>query len=182
VSEQPRWIILDRDGVINEDSDEYVKNADEWIPLPGSIEAIARLKRAGWPVVVTTNQSGIARGLFGLVELDAMHRKLAALLEHEGVSVDGIFYCPHGPDDDCDCRKPLPGLYVQAAEHLGRPLSHAVVVGDSLRDLQAAVAVEAQPVLVLTGKGQRTQEAGGLPAGTTVYADLAGVANALLQA
>lgn len=175
-----RWVILDRDGVINEDSDAYVKSADEWVPLPGSIEAIARLKRAGLPVAVTTNQSGIARGLFGLAELDAMHSKLAALLAQHGASVDGIFFCPHGPQDDCDCRKPLPGLYVQAAQQLGLPLSDAMVVGDSLRDLQAAVAVGAQPVLVLTGKGQKTQHDDRLPPGTQVQADLAHVVDALL--
>lgn len=177
-----RWVILDRDGVINEDSDAYIKSADEWVPLPGSIEAIARLKRAGRPVAVTTNQSGIARGLFGLAELDAMHRKLASLLAQHGASVDAIFFCPHGPLDDCDCRKPLPGLYVQASERLGLPLSDAVVVGDSLRDLQAAVAVGAQPVLVLTGKGQKTQHDRHLPPGTRVYADLAQAVDALLQA
>jgi len=177
-----RWVILDRDGVINEDSDAYVKSTDEWVPLPGSIEAIVRLKRAGIAVAVTTNQSGIARGLFGLAELDAMHSKLAALLAEHGASVDAIFFCPHGPQDDCDCRKPLPGLYVQAAQHLGLSLSDAVVVGDSLRDLQAAVAVGAQPVLVLTGKGQITQHDDRLPPGTQVHADLAHVVDALLQA
>jgi D-glycero-D-manno-heptose 1,7-bisphosphate phosphatase len=175
-----RWVILDRDGVINQDSDQFIKSVDEWIALPGSIEAIARLRHAGWPVAVATNQSGIARGLLSVADLDAMHGELARLLAQHGAEINGIFYCPHGPGESCACRKPLPGLYEQASQHLGLALRDAVVVGDSLRDLQAAAAVGAQPVLVLTGKGAQTQVKGGLPPGTWIHANLAETASALL--
>ncbi len=151
-----KLVILDRDGVINRDSDDYIKSVDEFIPLPGSLEAIARLNRAGYTVAVATNQSGIARGYFDEATLAAMHEKLAELLaEHQG-HIDYIAWCPHGPDDTCDCRKPRPGLYRQIARHFDIPLEGVPVVGDSLRDLQAAEAVGAQPHLVRTGKGERT--------------------------
>jgi len=151
-----KFIILDRDGVINEDSDEFVKSPDEFIPIEGSLAAIAKLKQAGYGVVVATNQSGIARGLFDLDTLHRMHEKLQRLLQNEGVHIDGIFFCPHGPDDICHCRKPKPGMYLDIAKRFNIDLSQTVVVGDSFRDLQAAMKVNAQPILVKTGKGERT--------------------------
>lgn len=151
-----KLVILDRDGVINEDSDNFIKSVDEFIPLPGSIEAIARLKRAGYAVAIATNQSGIARGLYSLETLHAMHDKLAALLAEQGVAIDSIHYCPHGPDDSCDCRKPKPGMIYEIEQMLDLPLANAVMVGDSLRDIQSAQAAGIDAVLVRTGKGQRT--------------------------
>ncbi len=168
-----KLIILDRDGVINEDSDAFIKSPDEWVPLPGSLAAIARLNRAGYTVAVASNQSGLARGLFDQAALEAMHEKFLALLAAAGGEVATIKYCPHGPDDHCDCRKPRPGLLHQVARELGAELKGVPVIGDSLRDLQAATAVGAQPVLVCTGKGQATLAAGNMPAGTRVFPDLA---------
>jgi D-glycero-D-manno-heptose 1,7-bisphosphate phosphatase len=149
-------LILDRDGVINRDSANFVKSADEWLPLPGSIAAIARLSRAGYTVAVASNQSGLARGLFDRRALGSMHRKLRRLVSKEGGAVDRIVVCPHGPDDGCDCRKPEPGLLWRLAQHYGASLNGVPVVGDSLRDLQAAAAVGATPILVRTGNGAKT--------------------------
>ncbi len=153
-----KLIILDRDGVINQDSDEFIKSADEFIPIPGSLEAISRLNHAGFSVMVATNQSGLARGLFSVETLNMMHDKLRRLLSAFGGHIDGIFYCPHGPDDACECRKPKTGLFTDIAQRSNCDLSDVFVVGDSLRDLQAAEAVGAKPVLVKTGKGLRTLE------------------------
>jgi len=150
-------IILDRDGVINRDSDAYVKSAEEWIPLPGSIEAIAHLSQAGYTVVVATNQSGLGRGLFDLDDLEAMHSKLMGLVEEAGGTIAGIFYCPHAPEDNCLCRKPLPGLLDAIETELGIDVVGAPLVGDSLRDLQAGIARGCRPVLVRTGKGLKTE-------------------------
>lgn len=174
-----KLIILDRDGVINHDSDAYIKSVDEWQPIAGSIEAIARLYHAGWTVAVATNQSGLARGYYDEATLHAMHDKLRALLAEQGAEIGLIAYCPHGPDDGCDCRKPSPGMLLQIAEHYQADLDGVWFVGDSLRDLEAAVAVGAQPVLVRTGKGGQTAEHP-FPPQTLVFADLAGVAQALL--
>lgn len=149
-------IILDRDGVINQDSDSFIKTPDEWIPIPGSLEAIARLCQAGYRVVVATNQSGVARGLFDLDTLNAIHAKMEAAIRDHGGRLEGIYYCPHGPDDNCSCRKPEPGLLQQIAQDLDIDLNETLAVGDSLRDLQAAAVVGAKPVLVLTGKGTKT--------------------------
>ncbi len=175
-----KLIILDRDGVINQDSDNFIKSVDEFIPLPGSLEAIARLNHAGYTVAVATNQSGIARGYYDLETLDAMHAKLRRLLASVGGHIDIIAFCPHGPDDKCSCRKPLPGMYEQIAQRLGTSLQGVPVIGDSLRDLQAAHAVAASPVLVKTGKGERTQQKGEGLEGIPVYADLADAVDALL--
>jgi len=150
-------VILDRDGVINEDSDAFVKSLDEWIPLPGSIDAIARLSRGGFAVAVATNQSGLGRGLFRQADLDAMHQRLDALVTAAGGRLAGIYHCPHKPDDGCDCRKPLPGLLDQLARDLDLPLEDAVMVGDSLRDLEAGLARGCKPILVRTGKGAATE-------------------------
>jgi len=149
-------IVLDRDGVINKDSAEFVKSTDEWLPLPGSIGAIARLSRAGYTVAVASNQSGLARGLFDRNALRAMHRKLRRLVAAEGGRVDRIVVCPHGPDEGCSCRKPMPGLLHRLARHYDISLRGVPVVGDSLRDLQAATRAGATPILVRTGNGTKT--------------------------
>lgn len=151
-----RLIVLDRDGVLNRESSAFVKNTAEWQPLPGSMEAIGLLSRAGYTVAVATNQSGIARGLFDLKALRLMHRKLRRLAARHGGKVDRILYCPHGPDDSCDCRKPKPGLLLQLARYYGISLHGVPVIGDSLRDLDAAEAAGAAPVLVLSGNGKET--------------------------
>ncbi len=173
-------VILDRDGVINADSDAFIKSPQEWRPIPGSLAAIARLNRAGWRVAVATNQSGLARGLFDRPTLDAIHATMRAALAEAGGHLDALRYCPHGPDDGCDCRKPRPGLLRAIGAALDEPLAGVPVIGDSLRDLQAGVAVGGRPILVLTGKGRRTLAAGGLPPGTAVYDDLAAAVDALL--
>lgn len=164
--------ILDRDGVINYDSKDFVKSPDEWIAIPGSLEAIARLNHAGWRVVVATNQSGLARGLFNMDTLNAMHLKLRQELAAVGGHVDAFFICPHGPDDSCTCRKPLPGLFTELIQRYDLSPQYCFSVGDSLRDLQAAAAVGCQTALVLTGNGQDTQQHP-LPSGTTVHQNLA---------
>lgn len=176
-----KLIILDRDGVINEDSDDYIKSPEEFIPLPGSLEAIARLHRAGYAIAVATNQSGIARGYFNIETLNLMHGKLYQLLAAHGGQIDGIFYCPHGPDDVCECRKPKPGLLFDIKARFNTVMQDVPLVGDSLRDLQAARAVGAQPVLVRTGKGERTlAQAEGLE-GVPVYDDLSAFVDDLLK-
>ncbi len=177
-----KLIVLDRDGVINEDSDAYVKTVDEWLPIPGSLEAVARLCEAGWTVAVATNQSGLARGLFDAMTLDDMHFKMQQLVMEEGGRFDLIVHCPHGPDAGCACRKPLPGLFQQIADHFHmESLSGVPVVGDSLRDLEAGMQLGALPFLVRTGKGVKTEK-GALPTGTAVFDDLAAVAEHLLGA
>lgn len=173
-------VILDRDGVINQDSDHYIKSPAEYIPLPGSLEAIVRLNQAGFTVAVATNQSGIGRGLYDRDTLDAIHAKLQGLLAELGGHVDGIFYCPHIPGDDCDCRKPRPGLLKQISAHFGVPVTGVPLVGDALRDIQAARAVDARPILVRTGKGARTLAAGEGLENVPVYDNLAAVVDALL--
>ena len=175
-----KLIVLDRDGVINYDSDDYIKTVAEWIPLPGALDAIARLSRAGWTVAVATNQSGLARGYYTVPTLESMHQVLRDAVQQRGGHLGLITYCPHGPDDGCTCRKPLPGLLTQVAEHYQTALDDVWFVGDSLRDLQAAVAVNAQPVLVCTGKGEQTREKK-LPDNTLIFADLSAVADHLLR-
>lgn len=174
-----KLLILDRDGVINHDSDAYIKSLDEWIPIPGSIEAIAQLSKAGWTVAVATNQSGIARGYYSLETLEAMHARLRALVAEQGGEVGCIVHCPHGPDEGCDCRKPKPGMLRAIAEHYQVPLTGVWFVGDSKGDLEAALAVDAQPVLVKTGKGERTLEKG-IPQNTLIFDDLAAIARQLI--
>lgn len=173
-------IILDRDGVINQDSDNFIRSVDEFIPLPGSLEAIARLNHAGYQVAVATNQSGIGRGYFDISTLNAMHDKLRRELAELGGHIDIIAFCPHPPEAGCDCRKPKPGMYLDIARRLDLPLAGAAVIGDSLRDLQAAQQVKAQPILVRTGKGERTLVTGEGLADIPVYDDLAAVVDHLL--
>lgn len=175
-----KLLILDRDGVINYDSDAYIKSVEEWIPLPGSIEAIAQLSKAGWTVAIATNQSGIARGYYDIATLDAMHARLRTLVAEQGGEVGLVVYCPHGPNEGCDCRKPKPGMLKIIAEHYKVPLAGIWFVGDSLGDLEAAKAVDSQPVLVKTGKGEKTQ-AKNLPVGTLIFDDLAAVAAELIN-
>ena len=175
-----RLIVLDRDGVINHDSDQFIKSPEEWRPIPGSLEAIARLNHAGYRVVVATNQSGIGRGLFGMTMLTAIHDKMFRALSHVGGRIDAVFYCPHAADSNCECRKPKPGMLAQISSRFGVDMRQVPVVGDGLRDLQAAAAIGARPMLVLTGKGEKTHQAGGTPAGTTVYPDLAFAVSSLL--
>ncbi len=175
-----KLVILDRDGVINEDSDAFIRSVDAWVPLPGALQAIARLNAAGWRVVVATNQSGIARGLYTVETLHAMHEKMQTLLARHGGTVEGVFFCPHGPHDRCGCRKPKTGLFEEIAARLRIDLCGVPAVGDSLRDLQAAERAGARPVLVRTGKGLRTEQGGGLPAGTEIFENLSGFVDALL--
>ncbi len=168
-----KLIILDRDGVINQDSDLYIKSPEEWIPLPGSLEAIARLNQWGYRIVVCTNQSGIGRGLFGMDVLNAIHDKMIKAASHAGGTIDAIFFCPHTNADNCDCRKPKPGMLREIGTRYNVDLTGVPVIGDSLRDLQSARAAGAQPMLVLTGKGKKTKLDPDLPEGTLIFADLA---------
>lgn len=175
-------LILDRDGVINRDSAQFVKNTDEFQPLAGSIDAIATLHRAGFTVAVASNQSGLARGLFNRHSLRAMHRKLRRLVASSGGRIDRIVVCPHGPDDGCRCRKPAPGLLLRLARHYRVSLDGVPAIGDSLRDLEAARAAGATPILVRTGNGRSTEAS--LPAALRdieIFDDLASAASALVK-
>ena len=176
-----KLIILDRDGVINHDSPDFIKSPAEWIPVPGSLEAIARLNQAGYRVVVASNQSGIARELFDMVTLNAIHHKMHSLAQQVGADIDAVFFCPHSAADNCDCRKPKPGMFTEIAQRYKVSLKGVPVVGDSLRDLQAGYVSGCTPYLVLTGKGEKTQATGGLPPGTQVFADLAAMVAQLLK-
>lgn len=175
-----KLVILDRDGVINYDSPSYIKSPDEWKPIPGSLEAIARLNHSGYRVVVATNQSGIGRGLFEIATLNAIHDRMHRALARAGGRIDAVFYCPHAQDANCECRKPRPGMLKEIAHRFNVDLKGVPSIGDSLRDLEASAAVGAQPILVLTGKGEATQRAGGLPPGTLIYADLAAAVKSIL--
>ena len=168
-----KLIILDRDGVVNFDSDQFIKSPEEWKPIPGSLEAIARLNQAGYRVVLATNQSGIGRGLFDMATLNSIHDKMHKALGQVGGRIDALFFCPHAADSKCECRKPKPGMFEEISRRFNMDLAGVPAIGDSLRDLQAAAAQGARPILVLTGKGDKTLAAGGLPEGTLVFADLA---------
>lgn len=173
-------IILDRDGVINQDSPDFIKSPEEWLPIPGSLEAIAKLTRAGHTVVVATNQSGIARGLYSLEMLDKIHQKMQNELAKVGGQIDAIYFCPHGPDDACVCRKPKPGLFLEIANDYRTNFSDAVAVGDSWRDLQAAQTAGCKAVLVKTGNGKKTLlEYSELNNTIPIYDDLAHFVNQL---
>lgn len=174
-----KLIILDRDGVINFDSSQFIKSPAEWQPIPGSLEAIARLNQADYRVVVATNQSGIGRGLFDMPTLNAIHDKMHKACALVGARIDAVFFCPHTAESQCHCRKPETGMLEEISARYNVDLAGVPVVGDSLRDLQPAAILGAKPYLVLTGKGERTLEAGNLPEGTLVFADLAAVVSAL---
>ena len=177
-----KLIILDRDGVINEDSDAFIKTPDEWIPLPGSLDAIARLTKAGYTIVVATNQSGLGRGFFDIMTLNAIHQKMQNAVKAAGGQIEAIFFCPHTASDNCDCRKPRQGMFSTISERFDTPLEDVPSVGDSLRDLQAAFLAGCTPILVLSGKGKKTLENGGLPPKTIIFDDLSAVADHLLEA
>lgn len=172
--------ILDRDGVINYDSDQYIKSPTEWRPIPGSIEAIARLNQNGYRVTVATNQSGIGRGLFDMATLNAINDKMMELVFRQGGRIDALFFCPHTAAEQCGCRKPRTGMLEEIAARFHTELKGVPVIGDSLKDLEAAEAVGAQPILVLTGKGARTRDEGGMPKKTVVYENLAEAARHLI--
>jgi D-glycero-D-manno-heptose 1,7-bisphosphate phosphatase len=174
-----KLVILDRDGTINHDSNDYIKSPAEWAPIPGSLEAIARLIQADYRVVVATNQSGIGRGLFDTRALFAIHDKLQRALGQVGGRIDAFFFCPHKADDNCRCRKPQPGMLLEVARRFNVSLEDVFMVGDSRKDLEAAAAAGARPVLVLTGNGAKTEKEGKLPRGTAVYPDLAAFARQL---
>jgi len=176
-----KLVILDRDGVINYDSVSYIKSPDEWKPIPGSLEAIAQLSQAGYHVVIATNQSGVGRGLFEMATLNAIHDKMHRAVGQLGGHIDAVFFCPHAQDGGCNCRKPKPGLLEEIARRFNVNLRGVPSIGDSLRDLEASAAVGAQPILVLTGKGQKTRRENGLPPGTVIYADLAEAVESIIK-
>lgn len=180
-------LVLDRDGVINEDSEDYIRSLVDWHPIPGSIEAIASLSKAGYQIVVATNQSGLGRGYFSLDDLEEIHRRLCQRVEEQGGRIDGIFYCPHLPEEGCRCRKPATGLLDAIEREMNQPLTGCFFIGDSMKDLQAATAFGCRPVLVTTGKGALTlaqlrsgnselADAGDIP----VYDDLLSAARSIL--
>ena len=177
-----KLVVLDRDGVVNYDSDQYIKSPAEWRPIPGSIEAIARMNQNGWRVAVATNQSGIARGLFDMATLNAINDKMMEMVFRQGGRIDALFFCPHAADEGCNCRKPRTGMLEEIAARFHTELKGVPVVGDSLKDLQSAETVGAQPILVLTGKGAKTQEEGGMPKKTLVFDDLAAASRHLIGA
>lgn len=177
-----RLVVLDRDGVINYDSDSFIKTPDEWLPIDGSAEAISRLTRAGYTVAVATNQSGIGRRLLGEADLDEIHTRMQQHIAAAGGRIDKIVYCPHLPGAGCDCRKPKPGLLEQLQDHYGVAMNQVPFIGDSERDLRAAMSVGARPILVLTGKGKKTLsmlKASGEP--MEVFENLSAAVDALLQ-
>ncbi len=174
-------IILDRDGVINHDSDDYVKSADEWQPIEGSLEAIAKLYHKGYRIIVISNQSGLSRGKFNIEALNAMHNKMHSLVNQYGGNIEAVFFCPHGPEDECECRKPKPGLYQQLTKRLRISLNNVYAVGDKITDIQAAQSVGAKPVLVRTGYGQSVIDSDMLPDGVPVFDDLAAFVDHFLQ-
>jgi D-glycero-D-manno-heptose 1,7-bisphosphate phosphatase len=175
-----KLVILDRDGVINTDSDQFIKTPDEWKPIPGSLEAIARLTHSGFRVVVCSNQSGVGRGLLDMAALNAINDKMYKALAPFGGRIDALFYCPHPAEANCACRKPRPGMFQDIAKRFNVTLSGVPSVGDSLRDMQASAAAGCRPLLVLTGKGRKTLAAGGLPEGTQVFDDLAAAVRAII--
>jgi len=180
-----KLIVLDRDGVVNHDSDAFIKSKEEWLPIEGSLEAIARLNHGGYTVVIASNQSGLARGHFDIEALSEIHRKMDELLAKIGGRVDAVFYCPHGPDDTCDCRKPKPGMLLEIGQRYNVPLKEVIFIGDSVSDIKAASNASANPMLVRTGKGLKAEmilkneckSSAGIP----VFDDLAAAVKAILQ-
>ena len=175
-----KLIILDQAGVINESSDTFIKSPEEWIAIPGSLEAISRLTHAGYRVIIATNQSGIGRGLLDMATYNAINDKMYRAVNQAGGRIDAIFFCPHTAADNCTCRKPAIGLFAEIMQRYGVNLKSVPAVGDSLKDMQAAVAVGALPILVLTGNGEVTRNAQDLPEQTQVYDDLAALVDVLV--
>lgn len=176
-----KLLVLDRDGVINEERPDFVKSADEWIPYPRSIAAISKLTQAGYRIVVASNQSGLGRGKFNTMALNAMHTKMHKLITQAGGHIDAIFYCPHTPEAQCDCRKPKAGMLIEIAKRYHVAPENLTMVGDSLRDMQAIAAVRGQAILVLTGNGKKTQQSPDLPTNMLVFDHLAAVADYLTK-
>lgn len=174
-------LVLDRDGVINADSPEYIKSPEEWHALPGSIDAIARATRAGYTVAVASNQSGVGRGYFDIDTLSAIHDRMIETVEAAGGRVDVIVFCPHAPDAGCECRKPKAGLLRRIESELGVTLAGSWMVGDSMKDIAAARAVDMQPVLVRTGNGAEVERKLEEPSGVLVFNDLASAVDQLLE-
>lgn len=175
-----KLIILDQAGVINQSSDTFIKSPDEWIPIPGSLEAIARLTHSGYRVIIATNQSGIGRGLIDMAAYNAINDKMYKAVNQAGGRIDAIFFCPHSSTDKCSCRKPATGLFDEIMQRYGVNLSNVPAIGDSLKDLQAAVAAGAIPILVLTGNGQTTRTEKEMPAHTQIFENLAMAVDALV--
>lgn len=175
-----KLLVLDRDGVINEDSPDYIKSPEEWQALPGSLEAISDLYRAGWNIVVASNQSAVGRGMITVEILNRIHAKMHRAVANAGGHIDAVFFCPHEPDDGCDCRKPKPGLLHEISRRYHVQPMQLIMVGDSKRDLESVAALDGLPILVRTGKGTDTETRGGLPANTLVFNNLAAVAAFLL--
>ena len=176
-----KLIILDEAGVINYSSDTFIKTPDEWIPIPGSLEAIARLAHTGYRIVIATNQSGIGRGLLDMATYNAINDKMFKAVHHAGGRIDAIFFCPHTQADKCICRKPATGMFNEIIQRYGVNLKNVPAIGDSLRDLQVAAAVGATPILVLTGKGQVTRAQEEIPSNTQIFENLAAAVNALVR-
>ncbi len=173
-------VILDRDGVINQDSVHYIKAPNEWIPIPGSLESIARLNQHGFNVIIATNQSGIGRGLFDIETMNSINTKMLDLLGQVGGHIDAIFYCPHTEEANCNCRKPKSGMLEEISMRFGISLKNVPAIGDSSRDLEAYTSIGAQPVLVKTGKGEETFESDNYPKDTWIFNDLSEVVNKIL--
>ena len=176
----PRLVVLDRDGTLNLDDKAIIAGPDDWVPVAGALEAVARLNQAGCRVVIATNQSGLGRGLFDADTMNRVHAKMNKLLAAVGARVDAVFFCPHSRDDACDCRKPKPGMFKRIADTFNVDLKCVPAIGDSLRDLQACAALGCQPMLVLTGKGEKTKAEGNLPENTLEFANLAAAIEHLL--
>ncbi len=177
-----KLIVLDRDGTLSQDPESYVRGPEDWVPIPGALEAVARLNQAGWRTVIASNQSGIGRGLFDAVSFNAFNARMHKSLAEVGARVDAVFFCPHAPEDECGCRKPAPGLFLEISKHMGVPLAQVLAVGDSARDAQAAAAAGCQPHLILTGQSATCQDdlPEGLPPGTQVHLDLSAFADWVL--
>ena len=176
----PKLIIVGRDGILNEFRADHIKAPEEWVAVPGALEALCRLNHAGWHVVVATNQSGIGRGMIDMSAVNAVHAHMMRSLQTLGGRIDAVFFCPHTADAHCECRKPKPAMLIEAGRRFGADLETVPCIGDSLRDLQAAEAAGAQPMLVLTGKGEKTLREGNFPASTSIFPDLAFAVSALL--
>jgi D-glycero-D-manno-heptose 1,7-bisphosphate phosphatase len=184
-SRDQRLVVLDRDGTLNEEPEDFLRSADDWTPLPGALEAVARLNQQGWRVVIASNQTGLGRGLFDVATLNEVHARMHKLMAQAGARVDAVFFCPHAPEDGCDCRKPLPGLLQQISQRYGVAPSQMLAVGDSVRDAQAAVAAGCPAHLVLTGQSFKHRDGSrpeGLPPDVLIHTDLLAFADAVLQA